>query len=284
MTLLLRRLVPATLIALMSTAQVARAQDPPVREIIPVTGDLYRFRNNNHLSVFLVTPEGIIATDPINADAARWLKTELASRFGEPVRYVVYSHGHGDHVSGGEVFSDTAVIVAHERAQAMLERDKVPTAMPQVTVKDRMTLELGGKKVELIYLGRSHSDNMLVMHFPAERAVFAVDWVPVRRLQFMEFPDGYLDEWPDSLRRLEAMDFDILVPGHGKVGGPSSVTEAIRYLNDLRRAVQAALDSGLSDDEIVERTQMEAYRDWERYQEWRGPNVRGMARHLRSSR
>jgi glyoxylase-like metal-dependent hydrolase (beta-lactamase superfamily II) len=279
-----RRLLLAAALALVSAPAAVSAQDAAVREITQISGGLYQFRNNNHLAVFLVTPEGIIATDPINADAARWLKAEFKRSFDQPVRYLIYSHGHADHVSGGEVFADTAVVVAHERCQALLTRDNVPTAMPQVTVKDSMTLELGGKTVELRYLGRNHTDNMLVMRFPAERAVFAVDFVPVHRLFYMDFPDGYLDEWPDSLRALEAMDFDILIPGHGRLGGKSNVTEDIEYLHALRTTVLGAFASGLTIEDIVDKQRLEAYKDWERYDEWRGPNLRGMARHLRATR
>ncbi len=77
------------------------AQDSPTRAITQITGDLYRFQNNAHYSVFLVTSEGIIATDPINEDAAKWLKSELKRRFDKPVKYLVYSHDHGDHIGGG---------------------------------------------------------------------------------------------------------------------------------------------------------------------------------------
>lgn len=86
----------------------------PVREIIPVTDELYRARNGNWYAIFLVTPDGIILGDPLNTDFARWLKDELASRFGVPVRYVVYSHSHFDHAEGGRVFADTATFVGHE--------------------------------------------------------------------------------------------------------------------------------------------------------------------------
>lgn len=101
------------------TAAVALAQPPrgargPAREIIPVTGDLYRARNGNWYTIFLATPEGIILGDPINAGFAAWLRAELDSRFDVPVRYVVYSHSHFDHASGGRAFADTAVFVAHE--------------------------------------------------------------------------------------------------------------------------------------------------------------------------
>ena len=86
----------------------------PAREILPLTGDLYRARNGNWYTIFLVTRDGIILGDPINPAFATWLKGELATRFKVPVRYVVYSHSHFDHAAGGAVFADTATFVAHE--------------------------------------------------------------------------------------------------------------------------------------------------------------------------
>jgi glyoxylase-like metal-dependent hydrolase (beta-lactamase superfamily II) len=98
----------------------AAAQPPagpprgPAREISNITGDLYRARNGNWYAIFLVTPQGIILGDPLNNAFAEWLEGELDSRFGVPVRYVVYSHSHFDHAEGGRVFADTATFVAHE--------------------------------------------------------------------------------------------------------------------------------------------------------------------------
>ena len=127
----------------------------PVREITPIAGPLHRFRNNFHYSVLVATSDGVIATDPINADAARWLKAEVAQRFGKPIRYVIYSHDHADHISGGEVLTDTAQVVAHENARRTIVAEMRPTAVPQVTFSDRMVLELGGSTVELLYVGRT---------------------------------------------------------------------------------------------------------------------------------
>jgi len=122
----------------------AQSQQAPAREITKIAGEVYRFRNANHYSVFAVTPAGVFAPDPINADAARWLKAEIAQRFKQPVRYLVYSHDHADHISGGEVFADTAIVVAHENARTTIIGEKRPTAVPQVTFSDRMALELSG--------------------------------------------------------------------------------------------------------------------------------------------
>ena len=85
--------------------------------ITQISGDLYRFQNGGHYTVFLVTSERILMTDPVSDitdDAALWLKLQLAQRFGVPVRYVIYSHYHLDHASGGEVFADTATFLGHE--------------------------------------------------------------------------------------------------------------------------------------------------------------------------
>ena len=156
--------------ALVLGATSVAAQDT-TRAITKIAGDLYRFQNNFHVSVFLVTDEGIIATDPINAEAATWLKGELASRFGVPVRYVIYSHDHADHISGGEVFADTAIFVAHENAKADIIGENRPTAVPDITFSDSLVIELGGKTAELRHLGRNHSDNSIVVNFPAERTL-----------------------------------------------------------------------------------------------------------------
>ena len=99
--------------ALVGVVSGATAQTPPQRGIVNVTGQLYRAQNNNHYTVFLVTPEGVIMSDPINRDFGRWLKAEIASRFKVPVRYVLYTHRDWDHASGGIVFADTAEFVGH---------------------------------------------------------------------------------------------------------------------------------------------------------------------------
>ena len=94
----------------------------PEFEITNLTGDLYRFRNNRHFGMFLVTPEGIILVDPTNSRVAPWLREQLDERFELPVRYVIYSHAHNDHASGGEAFADTATFIGHENMRNNLQR------------------------------------------------------------------------------------------------------------------------------------------------------------------
>jgi glyoxylase-like metal-dependent hydrolase (beta-lactamase superfamily II) len=87
----------------------------PQREIIQISSDLYRARNGIWYSLFLVTPDGIILVDPLSTDFAQWLKSQFDQRFlGVPVRYVIYSHSHWDHIEGGGIFAPTAHFVAQE--------------------------------------------------------------------------------------------------------------------------------------------------------------------------
>jgi glyoxylase-like metal-dependent hydrolase (beta-lactamase superfamily II) len=118
----IRRALPAAalvtaLLVVMSCGGEAEAQRGARGPVITrITGDLYRASNGTWHSIFLVTEEGILIGDTLNTRFATQLREELDSRFpGVPVRWVVYSHSHWDHVEGGAVFADTATFIGHER-------------------------------------------------------------------------------------------------------------------------------------------------------------------------
>ena len=256
------------------------AQDAPKRAITQIAGDLYRFQNNFHYSVFLVTPEGVIATDPINAEAAAWLEAEIRTHFGQEIKYLILSHDHADHSAGGEVFADTATVVAHEKAKQTIIGEQRPTAVPDITFSDQMTIELGGKAVELSYLGRSHSDNMIVMNFPAERALFTVDFISVKRLPYMTLTDAYFPDWIEAIRKVEAMDFDILVPGHGPLGVKADASDHRAYMEDLYDAVLTAARAGQDLAQMQASIKLETYKDWGQYDAWLPLNIEGMYKQI----
>lgn len=268
----------AVFVALAAATSVAQSAD---HEIVKVAGNVYRYTTAGYNSAFLVTPAGIIVTDPMNTDAATWLKTELKTRFNQPVKYVIYSHSHADHASGGEVFSDTATFVSHELTKATMVADKVPTPLAQETFKDSQTIELGGSSVELTYVGPNHGDGMIAMRFPRERVLFAVDFIPVMSIGYRDFPGAHFPGWLDSLKRVDAMDFDILVPGHGAVGNKAHVRMHRDYLDDLIAQVTRFVKEGKSVEEAKKLVDLTKYKAWGSYNEMRDLNIEGMYRIVR---
>ncbi len=100
------------------------------QEIGKLTGDVYYGRTDDYVSAFMVTPDGIVLVEPVGKEHATWLKAELARRFGVPVKYVIFSHSHGDHASGAAVFADTARIIGHEALLGLLAMPPASTPLP----------------------------------------------------------------------------------------------------------------------------------------------------------
>ena len=261
----------------------------PAADLQQFAEDTYAFVNSGYVSFFIVTDEGVIATDPssqFTPERADAYKAAIASVTDQPVRYLIYSHDHADHATGGAVFADTAIFISHRNAVEKLAALNDPnTPVPEIAFTDELLIELGGKTIELYYTGRNHSDNSIVLLYPERRILFAVDFIPVDRLPYQDLPDAYPDEWIASLRWVEEnLDFDTLVPGHPPLPGTmADVTEMRQYFEDLIAAVRAAQEQGLADNspEMVEAVRMElepAYGDWGMFAEWLPLNIEGLLR------
>lgn len=254
-------------------------------EIAKLDEGVYLFRHQFHQAIFITTPEGVIVTDPISSEAASWLKAELKTLTDQPVRYVVYSHHHSDHITGGRVFADQAIFVSHAAARAQIVDAADPTTpVPHLTFTDRMFIDLGGKHVELIYTGRNHSDNSLVVLLPQNKLLFAVDFIPVETVAYRTMRSDYPDDWIESLKRVEQLEFDTLVPGHGRIGRKEHVRMFRGYLEDLRAAVLEHVRKGASLDETKKAVHLPKYEHWGRYADWFPENVEGMYRYLSQTR
>jgi len=218
------------------------------------TDNVYVFRYQNHQSMFVVTPAGVIATDPISygrPQAATTYIDEIRKITQAPIRYLIYSHHHYDHIAGGKPFKEVgAVIIAHKRAKERLEAlQGLDVVIPDEAVDEKRTIELGGTTLELHYTGRNHSDSSLVMLLPKERIIFAVDFnslsaVPSR----LAVNDSYPVEWEVSLKRTLALDWERQIPGHpapgGQLGTRQDMEQQLAFMTDLSAEVKKASEAG----------------------------------------
>jgi glyoxylase-like metal-dependent hydrolase (beta-lactamase superfamily II) len=227
----------------------ALAQQParPAVETKKVEGtdNVYVFRNGGAQSMFVVTNDGVIATDPIGygrPNAGEVYLAEIRKVTDKPIRYVIYSHHHFDHAAGGKAFKDAgATFVAHRRAKERLEVLKDPhTVIPDEAVGDQgRTITLGGTTLELSYHGVNHSDSNLVMRLPKERIIFLVDAIPVGSLPARGMIDMYPLETEAFIEKVLTLDWDRMIPGHP---GPNDRLGTKKDAQDMLAMYRAASD------------------------------------------
>lgn len=218
------------------------------------TDNVYIFRAGGHQSMFVVTSSGVIATDPIGYGRPQMVRTyvdEIRKVTSQPIKYVIYSHHHFDHIAGGKPFKDAgATFLAHQRAKDRLRQINDPnTVIPDETMRGKKTLTLGDTALELTYVGLNHSDSSLVMRLPKERIIFAVDFIPVGSFPGLAMIDSYPLEWEDSLKKVMAMDWDRLIPGHpgqpnGRLGTKDDVQAFLTLLQDVSATIKPEAQAG----------------------------------------
>jgi glyoxylase-like metal-dependent hydrolase (beta-lactamase superfamily II) len=253
------RLATALLAGVLAAAALpacAQAPTPPLFSTTKVEGTdgVYIFRYQGHQAMFVVTPDGVIATDPIGErrPAAAAYIAEIRKITQAPIKYVVYSHSHFDHIAGGKPFKDLgAVFVAHKNTKSLLEERKNPdVVLPDFVVDDEGgKIQLGGTTLELLYLGKNHGDNSLIMRLPKEKIIFVVDFLPLSGTQFRIMADTYLPDQEESMKKILAMDWDRLIPGHPGAGGrqignKDDAKVDLDYMLDLSAAVKKATEEG----------------------------------------
>lgn len=149
----------------------------PRQETEALGDGVYAFRYTFYRNVFIVTDEGVIATDPMNDRAARALRDAIAAVTDQPVRYVAYSHSHWDHSAGGRIFKEEgAQFVAQQRCAANHTENPNPDVVPpDITFDDYYRIKLGGKSLEMFYFGPSHDNCLVVMVIDPGNWLFMVD-------------------------------------------------------------------------------------------------------------
>lgn len=215
--------------------------------------------------------------------AGEWLSA-LRGVTDKPVEFLVLTHYHAVRVLGASAY-DARWIVAHESTRAWIEErgaqdwesefrrfprlfcehESIPgLTRPTLTFADTLTIMLGGREVQLLWVGGGHTRGDVVVWLPEERVVFAGDLVEARAAPYMG--DAMVEEWATStLDRLEALDAQVLVPGRGPVVRGAEVAKAIAgtraYLRTIWDAVRGR--ESLADAAVAARAALEPeFGDW----------------------
>jgi len=275
----LAAMVVALSVAGFATTGLAQQAQRPQIETTKVDGtdNVYIFRNGNHQSMFIVTKDGVIATDPIaygRPTGGQDYIAEIKKVTDKPIKFLIYSHHHYDHIAGGKPFKDAgATIVAHRRAKERLAVLKDPnTPLPDQVVSDAgRTIKLGGTTLELKYFGLNHSDSNLVMWLPKEKIVFVVDTIPVGSFPGRGFIDIYPLETEQFIKKVLALDWEKLIPGHpgqpaGRLGTKKDAQDILTLMQEASAEMKKMGQDGKCWEPAEKDFKLPKYANWPGYE------------------
>ncbi len=227
-------------------------------------------------SGIIVTDEGVLVVDALGSvDIARRVRGAVSEVTSRPVRFLISCTFHNPFTGGNAVYADTFKI-GHENYRTDLlnllkdapveERDK---KLPHQTYSERMTLFLGGKEIRILHMGRAHTRGDTIVFVPGDRIAFLSEIFNLDEFPYIS--DGYSADWMKTLEKVEEMEADFFVPGHGFLPGDPRETRAglrrhWQILKDIRDAVQKQVDQGASEDDALRAVDLPQYKKFKGYQ------------------
>ena len=279
----------AAVFALAGLAAGALAMTGEKAEFVKLADDVYAYigKRNDANAMVIVTNQGVVLVDTGNNQPdTRDLAEKIKSVTSQPVRWVVISQYHGDHFGGSPYFTPPATLIVHDRvAKALVEmkpnqikswRKRFPERTKALenlapkdmlmSVPDHMTLNLGGKRIELIYVDDTYNIGDLAVWLPD---------VGVLHGAFAAYKDRHPDIRPDyshgttvtMLKQLEALlalKPRVVVPAHGPLGDVKDLQAMIDYMLLARQKVRVMMASNVALPDIIKRFDMDEFKGWDR--------------------
>jgi glyoxylase-like metal-dependent hydrolase (beta-lactamase superfamily II) len=198
-----------------------------------------------------VTPEGVILVDDKYPENLTDVLATLRTVTTQPIRYMLNSHHHGDHVSGNVNVAAMGIdIIAHRNIRENFLRLKQPGA-PNIVFEDRGGVYLGGVEVRMHHLGRGHTNGDTVIHFPDLRAIHMGDLV-IDGMPVIDYAGGGSAlEFVKTIDRMLALDFDIAIPGHGKVMTRDEVRAYRARFDTMNQRMRELIKKGVPKEAVT---------------------------------
>lgn len=260
-----------------------------LRQLIP---GHYVYSVTTFNSGIVATGDGVVVLDALSSEAvARAQREAIATTIRQPVRVLVSSTFHNQYSKGNPAYAD-ALKIGHEQYRtdlvSLMQREKISAEeqkarLPDQTFRDRMTLHLGGKEIQILHVGRAHTRGDSIIFVPQDRVVYLSELYFEN--QFLFINDGYGLDWLRALETVLALDADIFVPGHGPIPADLRQTRQglVRFrqmIVDIRDAVQKEIARGATEDQAVAAIQWPQYQKLQGYDAQRETAIRRLYRQL----
>lgn len=225
---------------------------PEALKRVPVSDGVTILEGAGGNVAVVTSTEGTILVDAKFAPNVPQIYDAAKSLSGQPIRFLVNTHHHGDHTGGNAALAakEPMETIAHENARANMIKGGMP-GVPRIGFRDSLTITLGGVELRAIYLGRGHTNGDVVILFPQKRLLHAGDLI-AQPGPFIDYANGGSGiEWVATLDRILALEFDTVIPGHGPVYQKADLKAFRDKLDGMVRKMTELKRSGKSKEEAI---------------------------------
>ena len=232
-----------------------QGKQAPQLTINKVKDDLYNIEGDGGNVAVLVTSEGVILVDDKFDRDHDAIVANIKSGTNQPVKYVLSTHHHADHSGGNAMFLPTAEIISTANARTNILEHKQSNAPPGVAparlvFTQETAVFLGGKEARARHYGRGHTNGDAIIYFPALRTIHTGDLM-AGTSPLIDYPGGgSVVEWTKTLDAAMKLDFDTVIPGHGKVTNKAGLLANRDNVEKLRDRVSGLIREGKGQDDV----------------------------------
>lgn len=254
---------------LMCVAALTPAQDlgPQVKRIRDGIYVYAAKAQDSNVNIIL-TQDGVVLIDTgQTTDDSRAAMNLVKKLTPQPVRFVIHTEPHGDHTVGDFVFSPPAIVIAAAGAAASMKQNNPPAdpayrkVLPHIEYQNKMTLSLGGRTVELLYLKNVHSEADTAIWLPEQRVLFTAATVGVKRYPNIR-PLITIPDILAAIKMMRALNPEVVVAGHGEPGTTKIFDEMERYYALLLERVRKMAAEGKTLEQVKAELRMPEFDDW----------------------